>query len=126
MRKLIIMLTALLLPLFAFEMGADDEITVVKIPLKVESHGKLNRSLADEPLVANYIGATSCIQTTVFSDLGQVELTVTNCSTGEVWCDSFDSASAPQTLLPISGTSGLYEVVYLTETGDIYQGTFNR
>lgn len=120
------MLTALLLPLFAFEMGADDKNTARKIPLEVKDRPILHRSLADEPIVAYYIGATSCIQTTVFSDLGQVELTVTNCSTGEVWCDSFDSASAPQTLLPISGTSGLYEVVYLTETGDIYQGTFNR
>lgn len=125
MRKLIIMLTALLLPLSVFEMSADDKSIAKKIPLE-KSKPQLNRSFTNEPVVAYYIGATSCIQTTVFSDLGQVELTVTNCSTGEVWCDSFDSASAPQTLLPISGTSGLYEVVYLTETGDIYQGTFNR
>ena len=96
----------------------------MKIPLKVESHGKLNRSLADEPIVAYYIAATSCIQTTVSSDLGQVELTVANCTTGEVWYDSFDSASVPQTLFPISGTSGLYEIVYLTEDGDVYQGCF--
>lgn len=118
------MLAALLLPLSAFEMSADDEITVIKIPLKTEQKKDLSRSLIAEPIVAYYIAATSCIQTTVSSDLGQVELTVTNCSTGEVWYDSFDSSSSPQTLLSISGTSGLYEVVYLTEDGNVYQGCF--
>ena len=64
------------------------------------------------------------IVTTVFTDLGNVALTVTNCSTGSVWYDTFDSAQEPQTVLPISGEPGIYEIVYITESGAVYEGTF--
>ena len=57
-------------------------------------------------------------------DLGDVVLTVTNCSTGNVWYDSFDSTLEPQTMLPISGEPGVYEITYITESGNIYEGTF--
>lgn len=124
MRKLIIMLVALLLPFSAFEMSADEENTSRKIPLELKDRPILHRSLTAEPIVTYYIAAASCIQTTVFFDFGQVELIVTNCTTGEVWYDSFDSALLPQTLLAISGTQGLYEIVYLTDEGDVYQGCF--
>ena len=64
------------------------------------------------------------VVTTVWSDLGEVVLTVTNCSTGNVWYDTFDSTQEPQTALALSGEPGIYEIVYITETGDIYEGTF--
>ena len=66
----------------------------------------------------------NAIMTTVQSDLGDVLITVTNCSTGNVWYDSFDSALEPQTMLPISGEPGVYEITYITESGNIYEGTF--
>ena len=71
-----------------------------------------------------YDGMSSAIFTTVISDLGQIEMTVTNLSTGEAWSDSFDSGVIMQTLLPISGTPGYYEIEYVTESGDVYTGEF--
>jgi hypothetical protein len=49
MKKMIFFLSALLLPFFAFEMSADDEPAVMKIPLKFEQGTKINRNLQEEP-----------------------------------------------------------------------------
>lgn len=123
MRKLFLML-AFLLPLFAPDMSADDENSKMKIPLELQPKTKLNRSLILEPLTCHYYSMMTSIVTTVTSDQGNVTLTVTNLSTGEIWYDVFDSATEPQTLLPISGTPGLYEIVYTTQSGDVYEGEF--
>lgn len=124
MRKFLLFLTALLMPVFALDMRADDEDAVMKIPLKMDSGTNLNRSLAPESVECHYFGMMNAVVTTVWSDLGEVVLTVTNCSTGNVWYDTFDSAQEPQTALALSGEPGIYEIVYITESGDIYEGTF--
>ena len=66
----------------------------------------------------------SSIITAASSDLGEVSLTVTNLSTGETWYDTFDSSSTPQVVTPISGSTGTYEIVYITESGEVYEGNF--
>lgn len=124
MKKLFVLLTALLLPLFAFEMIADEDKAEMKIPLYVSTNDQLNRSLTSESVECYFYGIVPMIRTSVSSDLGDVSLTVTNCSTGEVWYDFFDSSLEPQTYLPISGSEGIYEIVYITESGDIYEGGF--
>ena len=124
MRKTLLLLMALLLPLSAFEMSADNEDAVMKIPLYVEGSTNLNRSLIQLPIECCYLGMMDSIVTTVFTDLGDVVLTVTNCSTGNVWYDSFDSALEPQPILTLSGEPGIYLIVYITESGGVYEGTF--
>lgn len=124
MRKFLLFLTALLMPVFALDMRADGEDAVMKIPLKMDSGTNLNRSLVPESVECHYFGMMNAVVTTVWSDLGEVVLTVTNCSTGNVWYDTFDSAQEPQTALALSGEPGIYEIVYITESGDIYEGTF--
>ena len=62
--------------------------------------------------------------TTVWSDLGDVNLTVTNCSTGNVWYDTFDSSLESQMMLTLSGEPGVYKIVYITYSGSVYEGTF--
>ena len=127
MKKLFVLLTALLLPFFAFEMSADEEKSEnaeMRIPLYVSTKTQLSRTLIPESVECYFYRMMSTIQTSVSSDLGNVSLTVTNCSTGEVWYDFFDSAMEPRTYLPISSTDGLYEVVYITESGDVYEGSF--
>ena len=66
----------------------------------------------------------SAVYTSVTSDLGEIDVTVTNCSTGEIWEDTFDSSTTSQHLIQISGTSGFYEVAYTTENGNLYEGSF--
>lgn len=123
MKKLIIFLMVVLLPLSAFEMSADEKETRI-IPIKVQEGVHRERSLIQIPIESYYLGMMSSIQTTFTSDLGQIDLTVTNLTTGESWSDTFDSGMTPQTFLPISGAPGLYEITYLTSFGDLYEGTF--
>lgn len=112
---------ALLLPLFVFEMNADEK-EAKKIPLNQGVQNCLERSFVEIPIEAYYIGAISTIQTAFSSDLGTVEIVVTNFATGESWSDIFDSGLSPWHKLPISGDSGDYEIVYVTEPGDLFQG----
>ena len=125
MKKIINIMMALLLPLSAFEMSADDDKSVAKkIPLEIVGKGGFQRSLIQEPIISYYYGMMTAVQTSVTSDFGVVDVMVTNSSTGESWYDSFDSSEEPQTILQISGEAGLYEITYTTESGDIYEGTF--
>ena len=119
-----ILLVAFLLPLSALEMRADEKGEIQKIPLILQGGTKLKRNIEESSIESYYYGMLSGIQTTVTEDLGEVEVTVTNLSTGEAWSDSFDSGVTMQTLLPISGTSGYYEINYVTESGDVYTGEF--
>ena len=95
-----------------------------EIPIRHVETRPTIRDFNIPPLQACYDGMSSAIHTTVTSDLGQIEMTVTNLSTGETWFDSFDSGMIMQTLLPISGTAGYYEIEYVTESGDVYEGIF--
>ena len=124
MKKIVFFLSALLLPFFAFEMSADEEPAVMKIPLEILPGNNLTRNFTEENLECYYCGGMSAISTTFFDDLGTVQLTIFNTSTGEVWCDTFDSGTLPQFATSISGTPGYYDVVYVAESGVIYKGTF--
>ena len=119
-----ILLMAVLLPLSVFEMSADNENTVKRIPLEVKDKVTIKRDMNPEDISAVYYGMINSVVTIVSSDLGEISLTITNCSTGEMWCDEFDSSTESQTVLPISGDYGIYEVVYITESGQIHEGYF--
>ena len=124
MKKLFIFLIALLLPFFALEMSADEEKAIITIPIELGPEKNLTRSQGEEQIISYYNGMMTSIVTTFSLDLGEVTLTVTNCSTGEVWYDVYDSVNESQAIMPISGADGLYEIAYITESGDIYEGTF--
>lgn len=124
MKRLCILLTALLLPLFAFGMIAEDEKAIMKIPLSLEPGKILSRDVSPESIICHYYGMMDAVVTTFCSDLGEVNLTVTNVTTGEVWSEILDSAQYPQPSLAVSGSEGFYEITYITESGNIYEGTF--
>ena len=114
---------AFFLPLSVFTVRADEPIRV-EIPLeKVSTDVRDNRSMNLCLIECYYISLSESFITTVSANLGIVDVGITNLSTGEIWYDLFDSATEPQTVLPISGTDGLYEIVYTTECGDVYEGT---
>lgn len=125
--KFLMILVSVFLPLSLFAQNNDDNTDMAEIPLHIVidgSQGNDNRSLIQLPVECCYLGMMDSIVTTVFTDLGDVALTVTNTSTGSVWYDTFDSALEPQTLLTLSGEPGIYEIVYITESGGVYEGTF--
>jgi len=125
--RFLMILVSVFLPLSLFAQNNDDNTDRAEIPLHIVNDGSQsndNRSLIQLPVECCYFGMMDSILTTVFTDLGDVALTVSNCSTGSVWCDSFDSALEPQTILPLSGEPGIYEIVYITGSGAVYEGTF--
>ena len=117
---------AILLPLSTLVMHADKTKDQNEIPLyQTGSEGGINnRSIAKIDLACYYYETMKVISTTALSNLGDVTLTVTNCSTGSVWHSSFDSAIEPHIFLAISGEPGIYEIIYVTESGDVFRGTF--
>ena len=124
MHKTIILLVASLLLSSAFNVTADEpQVPDLKIPIKVEKKGKLMRNL-HTPIASTYYGMFSCICTEVYEDLGEIEVYVTNISTGEFWNSSFDSGRDSHHVIQVSGTSGYYEVEYITESGSVYEGGF--
>lgn len=123
MRK-ILLLMAVLLPLSLFGMNDENEKVVMKIPLELDLEEKLNRLLIPVPIESYCYVMMNTIITNVFSDLGEIFLTVTNHSTGEAWYDTFDSGVQSQAVTRISGMPGYYEIIYTVESGEIYQGTF--
>ena len=92
----------------------------IEIPIKGEGSYGTIRGLCD--IRACYDTMSSAIYTTFLSDLGIVEMTVTNLSTGEIWSGEFNSSVTMQTALSISGNLGCYTIVYVSESGDIYEG----
>lgn len=124
--KILLILMAIIMPLSSIVMYADKTKDQNEIPLyQTNSEGGINNRGFMKPDLACYYSKTlSAIATTAFSDLGNVIITVTNGSTGSVWYHSFDSAMDPQNVLFISGEPGMYEILYITESGDAYEGTF--
>ena len=122
--KFILLFLAVFLPLSVFQLNADEKKPEQKIPLtKTKGDYNYNRSLTQLPVECCYMGMMNLILTTFSSDLGEVTLEVINTSTGETSYDIFDSGLTPQSVLPISGNSGYYTITYITETGDIYEGS---
>ena len=123
--KFILLFLAVFLPLSVFQLNADEKKPEQKIPLtKTKGDYNYNRSLTQIPVECCYMGMMNLILTTFSSDLGEVTIEVINTSTGETSYDIFDSGMTPQSVLPISGNSGYYTITYITEAGDIYEGSF--
>ena len=115
----------MLLPLSAFQMKADDENAVKIIPLEMGQKTDLSRSITGNPIESYYYGMFNSIFTKFNDVLGNVSISVTNHATGETWFDMFDSKIGHCFVIQISGAPGTYEVVYITESGYIYEGCFN-
>lgn len=125
--KLVLILLAVFLPLSVFVLNADELSHKQEIPINPVIEGSQdwdNRSLTRIPIECHYFSMMRSIMTTIRADIGNIVLTVTNCSTGSVWYSSFDSTMEPQNFLSISGESGFYEIIYVTESGNLYKGSF--
>lgn len=123
MRKLILLFMALLLPFISSKVDAEEKNVVKEIPIIKVEDGIGERSLNPIQFKVFYYSVYGGIMTFVNKDFGEVEITVLNCTTGDNWSDSFDSSQTRTHLLNISGESGVYEVTYITKSGEIYQGT---
>ena len=119
-----ILCVAFLLPLFTLDLRADDENTVLKIPLSIGKGNDLRRDISQCFISAYYYEMMSYIQTDITENLGKIDISVTNISTGEIWSDTINSKTDNQSILQISGSLGYYLIVYTTSSGDTIEGSF--
>lgn len=118
--KKILMLLTLMLSLQCFAGATDNNVQEEKptdVALQKGNPGKDNkypRTLI--PITCVYVDGT--VQLTILENLGEIELFVTNQTTGEQW------STVNNWVLQTSTAAGVYLVEIVTENGDTYWGTY--
>ena len=114
---------ALTLLLFSLQLSAgtvssdEQENKVVNVKLEQGTSSNSNkypRTLI--PITCVYVDGT--VQLTILENLGEIELFVTNQTTGEQW------STVNNWVLQTSTASGVYLVEIVTENGGTYWGTY--
>lgn len=85
---------------------------------------KTVRTPCPEVLQCYYYADEEFIQSIPLVNLGTIQVSVTNTFTGESWFCMFDSSIETIHLLHVPRNSGIYEINYTTESGEVYTGTF--
>ncbi len=75
------------------------------------------------PLEAYYDSFSATIVISFISDIGNVEISVSNMNTGEYLNDSINAFLAPA-FVPVSGDEGVYSITFVLSTGEAYYGEF--
>lgn len=118
MKKILMLLTLVLsLQCFAGATDSDaqeEKATDVKLEKGKSNEIKHPRSLI--PITCVYVDGT--VQLTILENLGEIELFVTNQTTGEQW------STVNNWVLQTSTANGVYLVEIVTENGDTYWGTY--
>lgn len=120
MRKLIILLSAILIASVAIADNPKPPQTGTPIPINPIPINPLPKPLSLlSDIEANYFNGALTI---VFNaDLGDADIVVSNLTTGDMWCESVSGVGAATLLL--SGDEGYYEILIYTDCGD-YSGEF--
>lgn len=120
MRKLIILLSAILIASVAIADNPKPPQTGTPIPINPIPINPLPKPLSLlSDIEANYFNGALTI---VFNaDLGDADIVVSNLTTGDMWSESVSGVGAATLLL--SGDEGYYEILIYTDCGD-YSGEF--
>lgn len=98
----------------------DDKFIYVK-PIN-NDQGRLNpQSYEHVPILAYYNSITSSISVRFTHNLGEVNIEVKNITTGEL---SIVSTSEMYIIVPISGESGIYTIMFILQSNKSYLGVF--
>ena len=107
---------------YAAKSNSSDEKDPVPLrEIKEYDESEKPRGLFYPPLQCYF--CKSSIQFVFYSDLGNVDIIITNQSTGERYVDGFDTLVGMRSV-DISGSSGVYYIEINTENG-MYVGIYN-
>lgn len=95
------------------------KVTITKIV------DRLPRTPQSEEIECYFHGTEMIIQSSFLRDMSLVTISVSNTNTGEKWTDNFDSSETNPHILSVSNEPGNYVVTYTTESGDIYEGSYD-
>lgn len=85
--------------------------------------GKINYPRTPSiPILCSYNNES--ISVYFYDDLGNVDITLINVTTGEEWIEFGNSANGEISIVT-SGTLGDYQIIIETEVGDIYYGNYS-
>ena len=120
MKKLIILLTAILIASVAIADNPKPTIPLGPIPINPDPLNPNPQPLSlRSDIEASYFNGAL---TVVFNaDLGDADIVVSNLATDEMWSDSVSGIGA--TTLLLSGEEGYYEILIYTDCGE-YTGGF--
>ena len=85
--------------------------------------GQTHRAPAFIPMQAYYDGFLTSVCVQFLQNIGDVEVTITNLSTGD-YVNYNVGSSTGGVFLPISGVEGTYRIVFLLTSGVEYEGEF--
>ena len=123
MKKILLFSVALLLLLPVQNITADDDNKTVVLNIDIyKTKQAAQRSFVVIPLECYYVGFDSSVVTVFSEDIGTVDISIVNISTGEEFFDTVDSKDG-QCAVEISGEGGLYRITITTES-DEYEGLF--
>ena len=123
MKKILLFSVALLMLLPVQNITADDDNKTVVLNIDIyKTTKRLQRSFVDIPLECYYVGFDRSVVTVFSEDIGTVDISIVNTSTGEVFFDTVDTKDG-QYAVGISGEGGLYRITITTES-DEYEGLF--
>ncbi len=112
-------------PSFAYTLNDADKKEDKDIPIRIGNVriGDKHRASARIPIKVSYVSFISALSITFMNTLGEVEVNVTNHSTGDYLSGTLD-ANAGTAILPISGDEGFYTVTFILPDGKEYYGEF--
>ena len=126
MRKIVLLLSALLLLVPSWPVKADGGD--VQIPVNVGDGGTNNGGPTHHapvlvPISAVYYSSLSSIVASYLYDLGSVTVEIENQTTGEYSQSVVNALAGPMPFI-ISGTSGFWRITFTLSPGSVYYGEF--
>ena len=124
MKKVLFILTVLLLSNMNFvwsTMSSGDSNIIINKDTPKDSDKERPRDLLQVPITCMYQEGSLCF--TFYEDLGELEITVTNQSTGATTTYPYDAASG-SVVVGVSNESAPYLIEIETISGDCYWGEY--
>ena len=124
MKKVLFILTVLLLSNMNFvwsTMSSGDNNIIINKDTPKDSDKERPRDLLQVPITCMYQEGSLCF--TFYEDLGELEITVTNQSTGTTTIYPYDAASG-SVVVGVSNESAPYLIEIETISGDCYYGEY--
>jgi hypothetical protein len=124
MKKVLFILTVLLLSNMNFvwsTMSSGDNNIIINKDTPKDSDKERPRDLLQVPITCMYQEGSLCF--TFYEDLGELEITVTNQSTGAITIYPYDAVSG-SVVVGVSNESAPYLIEIETISGDCYWGEY--
>ena len=93
------------------------KVVLVNVP---KGNPKLTRDASVEHIQCYYSSGVLCFS--ALQAIGEVEITVENLFTNEIWFGDFDPMAQESYLMELNCTPGTYEITCITSSGDVYSG----